>query len=560
MTTTSTRRGYLGIDNGTQGISVIFTDESLHVLATGEASYGMVPNLPEGWYEQNTQDWEDALQQAMEQVRQQLNVMTAGDDDDFQVLAIGISGQMHGEVLSDDHGHALGPVRLWCDARNEAESTELTTAWGVKIAKRSTVARFLWTVRHTPARAQATRHMTTPAGWISFCLTGQYTLGIGDASGMFPIHPDTLDYDPTLLAKFDEEIVNDPSIPSLASLLPQVCRAGQDAGCLNERGARLLGLPVGIPVAPAEGDQPAALAGSLIGQAGMVSCSFGTSVCANVVANKTFVGVSPAVDHFCAVDGHPIHMVWLRNGTTYLNTMVEHYGKAMQLQQQLPPPQQENDTTTFEHSKTTTNVFARVMPELVQAPPDCGGLLALPFMDDEPGFQIPQGGTALIMGWNPTNATVGNVTKAALLATMFNLHLGCDVLEQQGVTRTELVLSGGLTKTPACGQILADVFDTPTTLLESAEEGSGWGAALLAKFRHVTMEREASEGESTANNNNNNDNGNIMMSWVEFLETIQPKGRRHFVPDSSAVGTYQTMYQRYKKLIALQSMLQEAAA
>ena len=129
--------------------------------------------------------------------------------------------------------------------------------------------------------------------------------------------------------------------------------------------------------------------------------------------------------------------------------------------------------------------FTKPMPQVLASTPDCGGLLALPFMDDEPGLQIHQGGTSLMMGWNPTNATVGNVCKAALLSTMFNLRKGLGALQTKGVATTELILTGGLTKTPECGQILADVFGLRVWLLEGscAKEGGSWGAAVLVKYR-----------------------------------------------------------------------------
>jgi sugar (pentulose or hexulose) kinase len=181
------------------------------------------------------------------------------------------------------------------------------------------------------------------------------------------------------------------------------------------------------------------------------------------------------------------------------------------------------------------------MPLVVSAPPDCGrGLLALPFMDDEPGLLVRQGGTAMIVGWNPDNVqNPGNAAKAALLATMFNLKQGSHVLEQQGFPPTEIILSGGLTKTPDCGQILADVFGTPVTLLQSADEGSCWGAALLAKYRHLKFEKNSED------------------DWPTFLESIQPKDRRKFIPNSEAQATYQSMYQRYIKLLELQPYLNE---
>jgi len=116
-------KGFLGIDAGTQGLSVIFTDEALNVLATGEGDYAMVTGLGEGCYEQLPADWDAAMQAAMNQLRTKLS-------DEIEVLAIGISGQMHGEVLADADGNSLGPARLWCDARNEDEGNELTAGCG----------------------------------------------------------------------------------------------------------------------------------------------------------------------------------------------------------------------------------------------------------------------------------------------------------------------------------------------------------------------------------------------------------------------------------------------
>ena len=502
-------KGYLGIDAGTQGLSVVFTDENLKVVGTGEATYAMVSALDEGCYEQLPSDWDAALSNAMRNLRAQIN-------DALDVLAIGISGQMHGEVLADQNGISLGPARLWCDARNEAEENELTDAMGVKMPKRITSARWLWTLRNRPEIAQQTHHITTPAGWLAFQLTGEWVLGIGDAAGMFPIDQTTLDYDQALLEKYDS--VAGHTTP-LRKLLPEVRRAGQSGGVLSSQAAVQLGLPEGIPVAPAEGDQPAALAGSLIGEAGMISCSFGTSVCANSVGDRSFSGVSKAVDHFCAPDGKPINMVWLRNGTTFMNSVVEMFGLAI--------------------GGSRGDGFEKVIPMLLDAAPDCGGIIALPFMDDEPGINVQRGGTAMLLGLNSENATPGNVVKAALLATMFNLRLGCEILDGQGFPRTELVLSGGLTKTPELAQLLADVFANPVTLLESAEEGTAWGAALMAKYRNQVLQGAESP-------------------WPDFLSAQATGSPQQYQPDTTSVAAYEGVYQKYKKLLGTQSMLDEA--
>ncbi len=508
-----TIKGYLGIDAGTQGLSVVFTDKSMEVVATGQGAYDMLPGGNIGCYEQRTTDWEAALGNAMQELRQKLEPLHSK----FQVLAIGISGQMHGEVLIDAAGNSLGPVRLWCDSRNETEGNELTEHFAVKMPKRITSARWLWTIRNQREKAKKVARITTPAGWISYRLTGAWTLGIGDASGMFPIDQSTLDYDKDLLTRFDE-LAADNEVAPLRNLLPAVRRAGEDAGTLDRAGADWLGLEVGIPVAPAEGDQPAALAGSLIGQAGTVSVSFGTSVCANSVGDRPFRGVSKAIDHFCAADGKPINMVWLRNGTTFMNSVVEMFGDAI-------------------HGDRTAG-FAAVIPKVLEAKPDCGGILALPFMDDEPGLSVVRGGTAMLVGLNSENATPGNVCKAALLSTMFNLRLGSRVLDEQGFPRTELILTGGLTKTPELAQILADVFETPVTLLESAEEGTAWGAALMAKFRDETIHGTATD-------------------WPLFL-TSHVGARKRFEPVSENTRVYNRVYERYRRLIQVHGALSDA--
>ncbi len=191
-------KGFLGIDAGTQGLSIVLTDPHLNVLATGEGDYGMVPGLSEGCYEQLPADWELALSAAMNSLKSKL------PDVELEVLGIGISGQMHGEVLMDDECNVLRSARLWCDRRNDAEGVELTERFGVKVPKRMTVARWLWTLRNQPEMASSVARMTTPAGWLAHRLTGQWMLGIGDASGMFPIDQETLDYAKPPLESFDE--------------------------------------------------------------------------------------------------------------------------------------------------------------------------------------------------------------------------------------------------------------------------------------------------------------------------------------------------------------------
>lgn len=509
-------QGTLGIDVGTQGLSVIFVDEDLRIRGLGAGGYEMVSGLDAGAYEQRPTDWEAALRAATADLRTKL----AGLGIEPDVRAIGISGQMHGEVLCDAAGEPLAPARLWCDGRNEAEGHELTDLLGVKCPKRLTASRWLWTIRNRPELARDVVHLTTPGGWIARRLTGRWLLGIGDASGMFPVDQATLDYDAQRLADFDALVGRTAPgrpLPPLRELLPDIRRAGDDSGTLDAHGAAILGLPQGIPVAAAEGDQPAALAGSLVAAAGTVSMSFGTSVVANSVGDRPFEGVDKAVDHFCAVDGKPINMVWLRNGTTAMNAIVDMFRGVL---------------------PEGGDPFAAVMPLVLAAPDDCGGLAALPFMDDEPGLGVSRGGTASLVGLDATNATPGNAAKAMLLATIFNLRLGSDVLDTQGFPRKEIVLSGGLVKTPALGQLVADAFHTPVVILDGASEGSAWGAALLAAYREARLAGKTG-------------------SWEEFLAGHARPPTHRFTPRPAASATLDHAYARHRRLVAMQARLGE---
>ena len=162
-----------------------------------------------------------------------------------------------------------------------------------------------------------------------------------------------------------------------------------------------------------------------------------------------------------------------------------------------------------------------------QAPDDCGGLQALSFMDDEPGAGVP-----------PCD-TPGNVAKAMLLATIFNLKMGSDELDRQHFPRTEIILSGGITKTPALGQIVADAFNTPVSILDGAAEGTAWGATLMAKYRAESLAGKASD-------------------WATFLAGHASGTPTRFTPRPAATAAANRMYDRYRRLVALHGQLETA--
>jgi sugar (pentulose or hexulose) kinase len=155
---------------------------------------------------------------------------------------------------------------------------------------------------------------------------------------------------------------------------------------------------------------------------------------------------------------------------------------------------------------------------------------------------VSHGGTALVIGLNDTSATPGNVAKAMLLATVFNLRMGCDGLDLQGFPRKEIVLSGGITQTPELGQLVADVFRVPVVIMDGAAEGTAWGAALMARYRDET--RAGRGGD-----------------WQAFLAGhAAATAPRRFEPRPAAAAAFGRMEARHRRLVALHGQLAAAVS
>lgn len=515
--------------DGKGGLSVLWVTTEGEILASVTVPYKhtFVPDLPKGHNEQYPCDWVEAAGKAMPLLREKLR--KDHNAEIGEVLCIGLAGQMHGEVIIDEEGESPWGARLWCDDRNADTAAILTELFGRKVPMRQTVARWLWTIENMPEKAGACTGITTPIGWLFYKLTGGWMLGIGEASGMFPVDPGTGTYDTALLAKFDSYVSehSDTSVPSLVpplgSLLPEVFRAGSFIAGLDEYGAELLGLPVGTPVAPPEGDQPAVLTGSFIHKEGSVAGSLGTSLCFNAVVDKPYPGIHPAIDFFLDPIGQMINMIWVKNGTTFLNAFIALFKEAR-------------------GDKDTGDTFAALMPLAAAAAKDSEGLLALPFMEGEPGASFPEEGVAFVAGITEDNLKVGNLIHLAFLVSIFGLKRGIDELKAKGATLSEIVITGGVTKDEEySAQLVADVINMPVRVLRSAEEGTAYGAALLALF---AVQRE---------------NGST-ITYADFLDQmLGDETGNLYLPDAGSVETYQASFENFLGLHDAEEVLLGAA-
>ena len=242
------------------------------------------------------------------------------------VGCIGVSAMMHGYLAFDENWNLLVPFRTWRNTMTAAAAAELTAAFGFNIPQRWSVAHLYQAMLNREPHLEKIAHITTLAGYLHFLLTGVNALGVGDASGMFPIDSATGQYDAAMLEKFNALAAKQGYPFDLRALLPAVLPAGADAGALTESGAKLLDptgvLQPGVPLCPPEGDAGTGMAAtnSVAPRTGNVSA--GTSIFAMVVLEKPLSRVYPEIDVVTTPDGAAVAMVHCNNCTSDLNAWV----------------------------------------------------------------------------------------------------------------------------------------------------------------------------------------------------------------------------------------------
>lgn len=398
------------------------------------------------------------------------------------VGALGVSAMMHGYLPFDKEGNQLAAFRTWRNTTTQPAAEALTERFHFNIPQRWSVAHLYQAILNGEDHVKDIAFLTTLAGYVHWQLTGEKVLGIGDASGMFPIDSSICDYDAAMLDFFDA--LAGAHLPCrLRDLLPKVLCAGQDAGCLTEAGARLLDptgmLPAGIPVCPPEGDAGTGMAAtnSVAQRTGNVSA--GTSVFAMVVLEKPLKEVHPEIDMVTTPDGAPVAMVHCNTCTSDLDGWVKLLGEMAQ---------------AAGVTLTKTQLYTLFYQKALQGDADCGGLVNFNYFSGEPVTGVPDG-RPLFVRRPDAKFNLANFARAQLYACMATLKYGLDILfEQEQVTVDNLLGHGGLFKVPVVGQkLLAGALGVPVSVMKTAGEGGPWGMALLAGYRLHHREGETLE-------------------------------------------------------------------
>lgn len=386
--------------------------------------------------------------------------------------AIGISGMMHGYMPFNAKNELMVPFRTWRNTITEEASEKLSEVFAFHIPQRWSVAHLYQAILNGESHVGDITFITTLAGYIHWQLTGEKVMGIGEASGMFPIDSSINDYDKKMLGQFDELVAEKNFSWKIGGILPKVLVAGEKAGVLTDEGAKLLDvsgkLKGGIPMCPPEGDAGTGMTAtnSIAKKTGNVSA--GTSVFAMIVLEKALSKPYEEIDMVTTPCGDPVAMVHCNNCTSDLNAWVNLFKEFAE---------------SFGMKVDMNELFGTLYNKALEGDKDCGNLLAYNYFSGEhiTGFTE---GRPLFVRKPDSNFNLANFMRVHLFTSLGALKTGMDILlKEEGVKVDEILGHGGLFKTKGVGQsILAAAVNSAVSVMETAGEGGAWGIAVLASF------------------------------------------------------------------------------
>ncbi|GAA3649104.1 FGGY-family carbohydrate kinase [Microbacterium marinilacus] len=394
--------------------------------------------------------------------------------------AIGVSAMMHGYLAFDAEGELLVPFRTWRNVNTERAAAELSDALGCNIPLRWSVAHLHQAVLDGEAHVARVAHLNTLAGHVHELLTGERVLGVGDASGMFPIDPATGGYDEGLLRTADERIAAaGASHLRLGELLPAVLPAGADAGRLTAQGAALLdpsgGLVAGALACPPEGDAGTGMVATNAVTPRTGNVSAGTSVFAMVVLEGALSRAYDEIDIVTTPAGDPVAMVHCNNGASELGAWAGVLGEL---------------AAALGSTASQDDVFAALLAGALEEGAD-DGLLAYNHLSGEPIAGLTEG-RPLLVRQPGSRLTLAGFARAQLRAVFATLSLGMRTLEDEQVAVDAMYAHGGLFRTGGVAQrLLAAAIAAPVVVGETAGEGGAWGMALLGAYRSAVADGTA---------------------------------------------------------------------
>ncbi len=461
-------KAILGIEFGSTRIKAVLIDEQNKPIAQG--AHEWENQLKDGLWTYSIDAVWGGLQDCYADLRN--DVKRQYDCEIESLAAIGFSAMMHGYMAFDAEQQLLVPFRTWRNTNTGAAAAELSELFQYNIPLRWSISHLYQCILDNEAHVSAIKYLTTLAGYVHWQLTGEFVLGVGDASGMLPVDPQTKTYDATMVEKFNQLVAPKGFSWKLLDILPRVLVAGENAGSLTAEGAKRLDpsghLKAGIPLCPPEGDAGTGMVATNAVKQRTGNVSAGTSSFSMIVLEKPLSKPYEKIDMVTTPDGSLVAMVHCNNCTSDLNAWVNLFREYQQL---LGVPVDMNE------------VFSKLYNHALEGDADCGGLISYNYISGEPVTGLSEGCPLFVRSAND-KFTLANFMRAHLHAAVGVLKIGNDILfKQEKVEVDRITGHGGLFKTKGVGQrILAAALNSPISVMETAGEGGAWGIALLAAY------------------------------------------------------------------------------
>ena len=458
----------LGIEFGSTRIKAVLIDDQFKPIAQG--AHDWENRFVDGVWTYSLDDIDNGLKSCYkslkEDVKDQYGVTLK------KVGAIGISGMMHGYLPFDDNDKLLAPFRTWRNTITGEAAGILSERFDFNVPQRWSISHLYQAILNGEDHVKDIDFLTTLAGYIHYKLSGSKVMGVGEASGMFPIGDGTLDYDKKMMASFDELISDKGFSWKLADILPKVLNAGDDAGSLTAEGAKFLDpegdLEAGIPMCPPEGDAGTGMVATNSVKVRTGNVSAGTSFFAMVVLEKSLSKRHEELDMVTTPDGSPVAMAHCNNGTTDLNGWVNLFKE-------------------YEEAKGNKvdmgQLYWVLYNKALEGDKNCGGLLAYNYNAGEAITGL-NAGRPMFIRTPDANFTLANFMRTHLYASLATLKIGCDILLKEEKAPLDMLYGhGGFFKTKGVGQkMLAAAMNAPVAVMTTAGEGGPWGMAILAAY------------------------------------------------------------------------------
>jgi len=503
----------LGIEFGSTRIKAVLLSSDNSIIAVGK--YDWENRFEENVWTYSQDDIWSGLQSCYKTLADE--VENKYGEELTSIGAVGFSGMMHGYMAFDKDGELLVPFRTWRNTTTEVASEKLTKSLEYPIPQRWSIAHLYQAILNGEEHVKEIVHFTTLAGYIHWKLTGKKVLGVGEASGMFPIDIKSKSFNKKMINKFNDLISGKGYPWKLEEILPEVLTAGDIAGTLSSDGAKLLDtsgkLNSGSLMCPPEGDAGTGMVATNSISKRIGNVSAGTSVFAMVVLEKELTKVYSEIDLVTTPTGNLVAMVHCNNCTSDLNAWVNLFKEFAE---------------AFSMDMDIDTLYSTLYKKALEGDADCGGLLAYNYFSGEHITGLEEG-RPLFVRTPESKFNLANFIRVHLFTSLGALKIGMDILKQENVEVENLFGHGGFFKIKEVGpMIMASALNIPVTIMETADEGGAWGIAVLASYA----------ANKTANE-----------TLDEFLESKIFSGQtgKYVVPNHKDVEGFEMFLQRYIK-------------